>query len=369
MLTNAKISGIKKSVLVPLSRATDNRLQKAQLYTEAESPLGAMSTIIHNPKTGAPVSIARHDWAIPHNPLAVKMLNIDEMFDGGHKDDLKTILNAIRSDKRRGSLTTIEQIERNTQSTIESIQQLKDEPLYEEFPDIVKQFRGVKDYKIPPNEKFVPLILKGMEEKGADGTSQPKKQAPSLFREVDSRFSFSQALKNEEPLFFNENEPQKSTMSYAAAVKKAPLASACALATSVIADQQNEGSDSTDSSSDQVELENASLSPTAAEQNLPFTAEALDVTCEQAEGTAPTTPPASTSGHLDAASSLARNARRRPLKNLKLTNFVEKPEPLAGRPSSLTEESRPSAKESAQTFAQAASSQPSSLVFKAYQKK
>ncbi|MGL5251368.1 MAG: hypothetical protein ACRC7P_09845 [Enterovibrio sp.] len=303
LLVDAKISDIKTSVLVPLSKATERRLERSNLYKEIKSPLGVMSTVIRDKDTGDPISLVRHDWAIPYNPDAVKKLNIEDMFDGNYKYELGQILKALRCERTEEPSATMKEIELNTQLAIDNLQKLKKESHYEACPDIVKQSRGAKNYKVPEAEEFVALLLKAVEDKDADSVPLAKEQTPLFFREVDERFSFSQAVKNEEPPFSNESDLQQSTMSYAGAVKKTPLAAEHKQAAGVADEQQNDEAGTAASSS-----------------NL--------------------------SGSVDVIPPATRKTRRK-LPTVKLTNLTEK-----------------TVKKSEQTFAQAASSQPSQLTFK-----
>ncbi|MGL5291190.1 MAG: hypothetical protein ACRC9T_04600 [Vibrionaceae bacterium] len=253
LLVDAKINKIETSVLVPLSMATEKRIQKQLLYKERKSPLASMGTIIYDPDTGEAASIARHDWAVPYNPLAVQKLEFDALFEGRYKEQMNRILKALRRDPTGKPSEKMKEIELNTQVTIDVIRKLKSDPAcaaylaQQDYPDIAKQNCQAKNYQIPADEVFRPIVLtKWNDEQSTDDEqkegytqdlfdekndeqSQAKPSAPS--QQFGGALSFSRVVKGEKLFSYDKEQSprkdsalyQRSTLSYAAVTKKSPL--------------------------------------------------------------------------------------------------------------------------------------------------
>ncbi|MGL5334642.1 MAG: hypothetical protein ACRC9R_00595 [Enterovibrio sp.] len=241
ILVNATIKKVETSVLVPLSKATEKRIKKQQLYKEHQSHLASMSTIIYEPNTREALSIARHHWSIPYNERAVKKLNLDEMFEGGYKEQMSGILKALRQDSSGKPSETVQQLEQNEQFTIGKIQEFKTDHVSatsQIFPDLVKQNKHAQKYQVPDRENFNPINSsewsddQNTDEESASSTQYSldgmnkglaKATPPLQHRKVEAGLSFARAVKGEKPLDSNkDNPPPKPTMPYAAAAKKLP---------------------------------------------------------------------------------------------------------------------------------------------------
>ncbi|MGL5336531.1 MAG: hypothetical protein ACRC9R_10400 [Enterovibrio sp.] len=234
VLVNAKIKKVEASVLVPLSMATENRLKKERRYKESREEgvrSVSMSTVIYEEGTRKALSIARHNWVIPYNLHAVEKLELNELFEGNHKEQLSKILQALRADSTGKPSETMKQIELNTQSTIDIFDEWKKDPTCashpskHDYPNIAKVNRRAKNYTVPTDEIFKPMDLsKWNDEQSTDDETnkeQPKEKPTLLARKVEPTLSFARVAKNDDLEEYEKQQlQQKNANSYAAAVAK-----------------------------------------------------------------------------------------------------------------------------------------------------
>ncbi|MGL6176520.1 MAG: type III toxin-antitoxin system ToxN/AbiQ family toxin, partial [Vibrionaceae bacterium] len=98
LLMNATVRQTSTDFLVPLTNATSNRVNKALLHENLAKPQISRGIVIYD-ESKEPVSIARFNWMVPYNANAVEKLDIDTLFDGRHKTELRTILRVLRNER------------------------------------------------------------------------------------------------------------------------------------------------------------------------------------------------------------------------------------------------------------------------------